>query len=305
MLPATMSRRSWVLMGVLASTWGASYMFIKVGLRDFSAPMVVCLRTALAAAVLAPVALHRGAFRGLRAKTGWLLVLAVVQVAVPFMLITVGEHHIDSAMAGILVASAPIFTALVAQRIDVDERSRGWGLVGVAVGMVGVALLFGIDLSGDADTLLGGLLVLLASVGYAIGPFVLKRRLAGAEPSGVAATSMALAALLTLPAAVADPPSSAGTEPVLAILALGALGTGLAFLVFYTLIAEVGPARASLVAYIAPGFAVVYGVALLGESITAGTAAGLALILAGSYLGAEGRLPWRPKAPVPAVAGVS
>jgi drug/metabolite transporter (DMT)-like permease len=257
----------------------------------------------LAALVLVPIAHSQGALAPLRPHGRVIVLLAVVQVAVPFLLITFGEKHVASSLAGILVASAPIFTALVAQRIDVDERSRGWGLVGVAVGMVGVALLFGIDLSGDADTLFGGVLVLLASVGYAIGPFVLKRRLAGAEPSGVAASSMALAALLTLPAALADPPSSAGTGPVLAILALGALGTGLAFLVFYTLIAEVGPARASLVAYIAPGFAVVYGVALLDESLTAGTVAGLALILCGSYLGAEGRLPWRPKAPVPAVAG--
>ena len=280
-------------MALLAATWGASYMFIKVGLRDFSAGFIVCARTALAALVLLPVAIRRDALRDLRGH-GWnILVLALLQIVAPFLLITVGEGHIPSALAGILVASAPIFTALIAPLIDQEERARGWALVGVAVGILGVALLFGVDLSGDSKALIGGLMVLVAGLCYGLGGLELKRRMTGPQPAGIAAATMATSALLTLPLALLAPPHSAGLDSIASLLALGALGTGLAFLIFYTLIAEVGPGRASLVAYLAPGFSVGYGVAVLGESITAGTVAGLALILAGSYLGAEGRLPWR------------
>jgi drug/metabolite transporter (DMT)-like permease len=300
-----MTRRSWILMALLAATWGASYMFIKVGLRDFSAGFIVCGRTALAAVVLLPVALRRDALRGLRGH-GWdILVLALLQIVAPFLLITVGEHDIPSALAGILVASAPIFTALIAPLVDEDERARGWALAGVAVGIVGVALLFGVDLSGDAAALIAGLMVLVAGLCYGLGGLELKRRMTGSQPAGIAAATMATSTLLTLPLAILTPPRSAGLDSIASLLALGALGTGLAFLIFYTLIAEVGPGRASLVAYLAPGFSVGYGVAVLGESITAGTVAGLALILAGSYLGAEGRPPWRRRAQpagAPAVA---
>ena len=293
-----MTRRSWILMVVLAATWGASYMFIKVGLRDFSAGFIVCARTALAALVLLPVALRRDALRELRGHGGDIVVLALLQVVVPFLLITIGEGHIPSALAGILVAGAPIFTALIAPLVDQDERVHGWAAAGVMVGILGVALLFGVDLRSDTAALIGGLMVLVAGAGYALGGLELKRRMTGRQPAGIAAATMATSALLTLPLAVATPPDSASADAIGALLALGALGTGAAFLVYYTLIAEVGPSRASLVAYLAPGFSVGYGVAVLGESITAGTLAGLALILAGSYLGAEGRPPWR-RAPRP------
>lgn len=290
---APVSQRSWALLGLLAATWGASYMFIKIGLRDFSAPVVVVARTALAALVLVPVARHRGALGALRGRWRAVTVIALVQVAAPFVLITEGEHHISSALAGIIVASAPIFTALLALRFDADEQSHGWALVGVLVGIVGVALLFGVDLSGDGDALLGGLLVLVASSGYAFGAFLIKRTCQGVDPSAVAAGTMGVATLMVLPVALFSLPTSAGADSIGAVLALGVLGTGLAFLVFYTLIAEIGPARSSLVAYVAPGFAVAYGVLLLDEAVTAGTLVGLVLILAGSYLGAEGRLPGR------------
>lgn len=290
-----MHRRAWVLIGVLAALWGASYLFIKVGLDDDLHPtVVVFLRTGLGALVLAPVALSRRAFGPVRARLGWVALLAVVQVAVPFLLITVGEQHISSSLAGILVSAAPIFTALLALRFDHAERSTGWSLVGVMVGIAGVALLFGVDLTGDAEALLGGAAVLLASLGYAVGALLIKHRMRGVPPVGIAGTTMIFAALAMLPLAAFEVPSH-GVEPetVGAMLALGAGGTGLAFLIFYTLIADVGPARASIVAYVAPVFAVLYGAVLLDESITAATIAGLVLILLGSFLGAEGRLPGR------------
>jgi drug/metabolite transporter (DMT)-like permease len=278
-------------MGLLAATWGASYMFIKVGLRDFGVGTIVCGRTALAALILIPVARHQGALHRLRGRGRPILACALTQVAVPFVLITVGEHWIPSALAAILVASAPIFAALLTIRFDHANRLSPTGLAGVGIGMIGVALLFGVDLSGDTMALVGGLMVLGAGFLYAAGSMILQRTMSDVPPAATASATMAVSALLTLPLVAFDLPSSADWDSVGAVLALGVLGTGLAFLVFYTLISELGTARASIVAYLAPGFSVGYGVALLGESITAGTIAGLTLILVGSWLGANGKLP--------------
>src|SRR4051794_25847215 len=161
--PGGVNRRAWIQMSVLAALWGASYMFIKVAIDDVSPIIVVWVRLVLAALVLLPTAPRRGALRGLRPHLPVVALLSVVQVAAPFLLISFGEKHIASSLAGILVASAPIFTALLAFRVDREEMATGWRLVGILVGIVGVALLFGVDLSGDSAALLGGLMVLLAS----------------------------------------------------------------------------------------------------------------------------------------------
>jgi drug/metabolite transporter (DMT)-like permease len=226
------------------------------------------------------------------------VVLAAVQVAAPFLLITFGERHISSSLTGILVAAAPIFTFLLAFAIDQEERAGGIGLLGVVIGIAGVVLLLGLDTSGTTAALVGGLMVVLASLGYALGAFYLKRRFKDVQPVGVVAATMAASAAMTAPFALRALPASApGVGSVAALVALGVLGTGLAFVIFYELIGTVGPAKATLVAYVAPGFAVIYGVALLGEDFSVATAAGLVLIVGGSWLAAEGRLPARRQLP--------
>ena len=193
-------------------------------------------------------------------------------------------------MAGILVASAPIWTAILAALFVPEERLPPLGLAGVAVGIVGVGLLLGVDLGGG-DALLGGALILLASLGYAIGALTAKRRLADVPVVGLVASIMSLSSLFLLPLLpFAMPSHTPGLDTVAAMIVLGAGGTGIAFLIFYILNADVGPSRASIVAYIAPGFSVVYGVTLLDESFSLATAAGLLLILAGSWVAAVGRL---------------
>ena len=292
-----MDRRSWLLLLLLASLWGASYLFIKVALEDLSPAMIVFLRTALAALVLLPLAAQRDALGGLWKRRGAIALLALVQVAGPFMLITVGELEISSSLAGILIAAAPIFTALLAVWVDQQERSHGWSLVGVGLGIAGVALLLGVDTGGGTAALVGGLLVVLASLGYAIGGFYLKGSFADIPATGLGAATMTVTALVTAPFGLATAPSALpGLEEAASVAALGVLGTGIAFWIYYTLLAGVGPAKASLVAYIAPGFAVVYGVVLLDESFSAATAAGLLMIVGGSWLAAEGRLPRRAEA---------
>jgi len=294
-----------ILMGLLAALWGASYLFIKVALDDLSPVALVWVRTALGALVLAPVALQRGAFAPARRHLGTLAFIAAFQIAGPFLLIAVGEQHISSSLAGILVASAPIWTALLAAGFVPEERLPLAGLAGVAIGIVGVALLLGVDLGGG-DALLGGALILVAALGYAIGALVAKRRLADVPPVGLVASIMSLSTLFLLPALpFALPDHAPQLDTVGALIALGAGGTGVSFLIFYTLNAELGPSRASIVAYIAPAFSVTYGVALLDEAFTATTAAGLVLILAGSWLAATKRrfsrsAPFRSTAPAPA-----
>jgi drug/metabolite transporter (DMT)-like permease len=270
-------------------------MFIKVALDGgLSEGFIICARTILGALVLVPMAVRAGAVAPILERKRWALALAAAQVVVPFGLITYGENHVPSSLAGILVATSPLFIALLALKVDREERSTGWGLVGVVLGMVGVVLLFGVDLSGDAETVVGGLMIVGAGACYAVAVLIAKRGFTGVPPVGVAASNLVISAVVWLPFALATlPDRSPGANAILSMLALGAGGTGIAFLMFYTSIAEVGPARAAVVAYVAPAFSVVYGVTLLDESLTVGTVAGLVLILAGSWLAASGRLPTR------------
>ena len=275
-----------------AAVWGSSYMFIKVALGDFSEGAIVCLRTALGALLLLSFAASRGVLGDIRPRVRWMLVIAFVQVVVPFLLITYGENHISSSLTAILISSVPIYTALLAMRFDHAERSQGWALVGVVIGIVGVVMLFGVDLSGSADELTGGAMMLGAALCYAISWLLVKHKMAGAAPEAVAGGTMFVAAVVTAPLLVASPPAvTPGFDSVASLVALGVGGTGIAFVLFYTLIAEIGPARAAMVSYVAPAFSIVYGVVLLGESLTVASIAGLGLILAGSWLGAQGRLP--------------
>ncbi len=286
-----MSRRSWTLLLTLAAIWGASYMLIKIGIRDLSPAMVAWSRIALAAMILVALAAARGALGGFRRQAPMLALLASVQVAGPFLLIAAGEQEISSSLAGILVTSTPLFTALLAIWFDQEERSQGLRLVGVLLGAAGVGVLLGVDLAGSGGELLGGLAVVLAGLGYAIGSFMVKHRVIEGPEIGVAAWVMIASTVLLAPLAVVGFPTSLpGLGPVLAVFALGVLGTGIAFVILYHLIATVGPARTWIVTYLAPGFAVVYGTVLLDEAISIATIAGLVLILAGSWLAAEGRL---------------
>jgi drug/metabolite transporter (DMT)-like permease len=281
-----------MLLGILASLWGASYLFIKIGLHDFSPAMIVFLRTLLAAIVLAPLALRRGALRGLRPLLWPIVLLAAIQVAAPFLLISWGEEELSSSLTGILVASAPILTALLAVFIAKDERPSAAGGFGIAIGIVGVALLLGVDVGGDSAALVGGLAVIVASLGYALGGFYLKARFRDTQPIGMATATMLASAVMVLPVALVTAPSDVpGLGPIAAMAALGAGGTGIAFVVYYTLIASVGPAKSSIVAYIAPVFAVFYGVVFLDEAFTLGTLVGMVLILAGSWIAGQARSP--------------
>ena len=284
-----MDRRSWLALLSIAAIWGASYLFIKISLRDFDPVVVSWARVALGVGVLLPFAYAAGALRALRGRWLTIATVGVAQVAAPFVLIAWGEEEISSALAGILVASTPVFAALLAFRFDPADAPRGSGLAGVALGLAGVALLLGVDLGGSGDELIGGLAVVLASFGYAVGGYMVRLRLPDVPPVGVATGVLLTSSVLLLPGAVLLAPDAApAAGPVAALLALGIAGTGVAFGIFYWLIDRVGPARTFVVTYLAPAFAVVYGATLLDESISAATIGGLVLVIGGSWLAAGG-----------------
>src|SRR4051812_36050696 len=234
-----------------------------------------------------------GLLSGLRSRWRWLGLYALVEIAIPFPLIAAGERHVSSSLAAIMIATVPLIVALLALRFDAGERASGRRLVGLLVGFSGVVALVGVDLAGDSDELLGAGAVALAAVGYAAGPMILKRHMADLDPRATMGVSLGLAAVLLTPLALVDPPSSASltSEAVVALVVLGLLCTAAAFVVMAMLVADIGPGRALVITYVNPVVAVALGVAVLDERPGAGTIAGLLLILAGSWLSTDGRLP--------------
>ena len=287
-----MSTRGWALFAAVSVIWGMPYLFIKIAVDEISPSLVAWSRLALAAAVLLPVAWKLGALRGLRERWRILTVFAAVEMAVPWPLLGFGEVHISSSLAAILVATVPLFVALLATRFDHSERPTVTRFVGMLIGLAGVVALVGIDIGDKGDELLGALAVLLVAFLYAIGPMIVKRRLSDLDPLGPVAASLGIAALLVTPFALASLPDSKPSADTFASIAvLGLLCSALAFLLFFRLIAEIGPARATVITYINPVVALALGVVVLDESVTAGVVVGLLLILAGSWLATDGRLP--------------
>jgi drug/metabolite transporter (DMT)-like permease len=286
------TRRGWLTFAAVSVVWGMPYLFIKVAVDEVSPVFLSFVRVALSAALLLPIAWRMGALGGLRAKARPLVAFALLEVVVPFPLIAFGEQHVSSSLAAIIISALPLTIAALAVRFDQEERVHGARLVGLFVGLAGVVVLFGIDVAGSTDELVGALAILLATVGYAGGPLVVKRHLGGHQPLGAVAVAMAISAVLLAPAAALSAPDAVPSGEALgSLVALGIVCTALAFVLYFTLIAEVGPSRASVITYVNPVVAVALGVAILGESVTASAVAGLLLILAGSWLSTGGRPP--------------
>jgi drug/metabolite transporter (DMT)-like permease len=288
-----MDRRIASLLLVTAALWGVPYLLIKIAVGELSPLVIAFGRIAIGAAIVAAIAGRRGVLAQLRGRLRGVLFLALVQLAGPFVLLTYGERHVSSSLAGVLVATTPIFTGLLAFLVPEADRPTGFRAVGLGVGIVGVALVLGIEVRGD---IVGGVLCLGTSIGYAIGAHVLKRRFAGVEPIAVLAGTLTAAALVLLVPAAATLPAHAPSFGVVgAVVALGVFPTALAFLLAYQLIAEIGPSRLSVVAYIAPCFAVVFGAVFRSEAVGTATIVGLLTVLAGSWLAAR-----KPPLPKPA-----
>ncbi len=277
-----MTRRGWLLFVTMGFIWGIPYLMIKVAVGGLHPATLVFLRTGIAAVVLIPIAVGRGDFRGLLRRWRPLLAFAAVEVAVPWLLLNSAETRLSSSLSGLLIAGVPLVGALLAWATG-GERLGPQRILGLLVGIAGVAALVGLDLHiGDVWALLA---IAGVAVGYAVGPWILARYLADAPGLGVIAAAMAVTALGYLPFAATHMPAHLPGRSVLAsVLVLGLVCTALAFVVFFALIAEVGPVRATVITYINPAVAVTLGVLLLHERFTLGIAVGFALVLAGSVL---------------------
>jgi drug/metabolite transporter (DMT)-like permease len=288
-----MSARAWAAFAAVSILWGIPYLFIKVAVDDGVPPAFLAwVLVVLGAAVLLTLGWHAGLLSSLRGRWGWLAVFAVVEITLPFPLIAAGELHVASSLAAILIAAAPLFVALLALRFDATERVTGERLAGLVIGLTGVVALVGIDVAGETDELIGAAAILISALCYAIGPMVLKRHLADLDPRASMAAALVIASLVLAPAAAIDPPAEVPSgSAVAALVVLGIFCTAAAFAIYAALVAEVGAGRALVITYVAPVVAVALGVAILGEHLGAGAIAGLLLILAGSWLSTDGRLP--------------
>ena len=276
-----------VLLVALSLIWGSSFMFIKVAVRDLDPSTLILGRLGLAALTLLAVVpwLIGGstAWADFRAHWRWLVVIGLLNTAVPFWLLSWGETRIDSGLASIIQASVPIFNALLAFGFFHDERVTGARLLGVAVGFVGVAVLVGAQ---PHAKLLGALAVVGMALCYAAGGLLTKRHLSTARPHVVALGTAAVAAVAVLPAGIAQAPRHApGWQAIASVVVLGTVCTALAYLIFFTLIARAGAGYAALVTYLVPPVALFYGAVFLDEGIGWPALVGLVLILAGVTLG--------------------
>jgi drug/metabolite transporter (DMT)-like permease len=284
------SRKALLLFTAASVIWGSSFLFIRVAVEHLPPSAVVFGRTVLGAAFLVPLAARRRAFRGMRRVIVPVAIVTVLDMAAPTFLTAWGEQHISSSAAGILTATDPLFTAVLALWLIRSEAPGRKQFAGLVIGFAGVIALLGIDFRGSLVELAAAGAVLLSALGYAGAALVYRRWLADVPAIGVTALMTAISSLAFLaPAAVNLPREVPPASSIFALVTLGIINTGLAYWLFYLLIDQAGAASASVITYVMPVVALVLGVALLGEQLTIGAIAGLPLIGVGAWLATSRR----------------
>jgi drug/metabolite transporter (DMT)-like permease len=272
--------------------WGLPYFFIAVALEDFSTPTIVFARTLIGALVLVPYAIKTGAAKKAIKAWPYVVLFAVLEMVGPWFLITEAEKYISSGLAGLLISTVPFFAVAILAVVFKDRTAlRPVPLTGMLVGFAGVTALVGIDsLLGHVDPIWIGAVV-LAAVGYAIAPIMANHKMQDVPTSGVIGLSMGLVALIysvpasfELPKEIAAGPSIDGW---IALVVLGLICSALAFVIFFELIKEVGPVKASLITYVNTAVALLLGTIFLAEPVTPGLLVGIPLITLGLYLSAK------------------
>ncbi len=278
-----MSRRGVILFLSLGLIWGLPYLLIKVSVEYLSPEVIVFLRVFLAAIILLPIVIKRGYLRQLKGHWKWVFIFAIVEIAFPFGALTFAEIKLSSSMTGLLIAAVPIVSAIFAWRLGIDDRITGNRVFGLAIGILGVASLVGLDVTGGE--IISAALLAITVIGYALGPIIVSQKLSQAPALAAIAMAMVINSVIYAPLAFISRPNE--TVPVnvwLAVAVLGAVCTALAFMLFFSLVAEVGPTRTTVITYINPAVAVILGVLVLSEPITLGLLIGFPLILIGSFL---------------------
>lgn len=280
-----MSRKALLLFAATSVIWGSSFLFIRVAVEHMPPSAVVFGRTLLGAVLLMPLAVRSRALRGMRQVIVPVVVVSLLDMAAPTFLTAWGEQHVSSSVAGILTATDPLFTAVLALWLIRSEAPGRKRLAGLVIGFAGVIALLGIDFRGNAVELLGAGAVLLSALGYAGAALVYRRWLADVPAVGVTALMTVISSLAFLaPAAVNLPRQMPPASSILALATLGIVNTGAAYWLFYLLIDQAGAATASVITYVMPAVALFLGVGLLAEQLTVGAIAGLLLIGLGAWL---------------------
>lgn len=296
-----MSRRGILLFAAMSVVWGIPYLLIRVAVGEISPAQLVFSRTALAAAILLPIALLRVDLRPVLRHWPWVVAFALIEIAVPWVLLGAAEQRISSSLAGLLIAGVPLVGAAIAAIVGGPDRVGRRQLVGLLIGFAGVAAIAGGDY--EADNAVALVQVAVVVFCYALGPFILSRRLVGVSSLGIMALSLTLTALLYTPVAFLDWPTTAPSQEALASIAiLAVVCTAAAFPLFAALIREVGPVRATVITYVNPAVAAVLGVLILEETLTPAMLVGFALAIAGSTLATRRHRPPEPEATATAVA---
>jgi len=290
------TRRAAVLFLSLGVAWGIPYLLIKVAVDELSPAQLVLWRTAVAALILLPIALAKGAVRPLLPYWRWILVFAIVEIAIPWVFLGSAETELPSSTTALLIAAVPLAGVVIAAVTGRAERLTGVAWLGMALGIVGVAALVGLDVGGSD---LGAVAkVGVVVVGYAVGPAILARPLAGLPGIGIMATALTITAVTYVPVVLLTdgmPESVPSARVTWSVIALGVVCTAAAFMLLFALVNAVGPVRATTITYLNPAVAVLAGALVLDEPVTVVTVVGFALVVTGSYLVNRGG---RPKEPV-------
>lgn len=290
------SRRGWVLLAAMAVLWGMPYLFIKQAVESIAPAGVVSGRTLGAAVLLLPIAIRRDAIRPALKQWRWVLAFAAIEIAGPFMLLSHAEQTLSSGLTGLLVATVPLFAALVALVRGDRSVLRAARLIGLGLGFTGVAIIVGGDVgNGASEVSLAAVgQVLLVAVCYAIAPFIVATRLRDVPALGSITIALIVAGTAYLPIAIVTQDGTPTRSSVAALIALAVVCTAVAFVVFFALIAEIGPARAPLFTYVNPIVAITLGVIVLDETLTTGLIVGAPIALLGCWLAAGRRTSGEP-----------
>lgn len=278
-----MSRRGALLFAAMCVLWGVPYLLIRVAVRQIDPAVLVLGRTAIGAAILLPLAAARGELAPLRRHWRWVAAFAAIEIGVPWLLLGIAEERVSSSLTALLLAGVPLVGAVIARTSGRRERLAGVNAAGLGIGLVGVVAIAGLDFGAASPA--GLLEIATVAVCYAVGPVILTRRLRDVSGLAVISTSLAAVAVVCAPVAAFSLPAAwPSLHVTAAVVTLAVVCTAVAFLVFFALIAEVGPVRATVFTYVNPAVAAALGVGLLGERFTPAMGAGFVLVLLGSSL---------------------
>jgi len=293
-----MTRRGWLLFAALSLFWGIPYLFIRVAVAELDPLLLAFGRTSLGALLLLPVALHQRALRPLLRHWRWILLHTGVEIVIPWFMLGHAETRLNSSTTGLFIAVVPLIAAILLGVLGHD-RFDSRRIAGLLLGFAGAILLVGLDVHVDDLVAVGALT--LVTIGYAIGPIIISRKLADLPPLGVITASLIISAAVYAPfTPFVWPERMVSAQTIGAVVVLAVICTAGAFLVMFALIAEAGPSRMTFITYINPGIAIILGAIVLGEPLTVGLVIGFPMVIIGSILGT-----WKSKPAPPEATGTS